>query len=52
MCTSKGTTCKLLNYYDSVTNVDFLHVYICRAMDSATEYIAGSFEHKPLWLRF
>ena len=32
--------------------VDFIPVYFCEATDSLTERIAGSFEYKPLRLRF
>ena len=40
------------NECDAVTNVDFIHVHFCEATDSPTERISGSFEHKPLRLRF
>ena len=33
-------------------NVDFIQVYFCKATESPTERIAGSFKHKPLWLHF
>ena len=35
-CTSKGTTSRL-NYYDSVKNIDFIHVYVCEATHFPTD---------------
>ena len=40
---------KLIRYRKNMLTI---HVYLCEATDLPAECIAGSFEHKPLWLRF